>query len=141
MDNNGAAGLISSASWTKNESESAVQLVAGPDGTVGLYTKDATGNNAMMASWGGGQFSMWANYASPAVSDGSALRLYPASVTTTVKVTGQEVGDYEVVFEGTVLRIHVVAPVRVPVMGSVTVNCSDVSAGDTVLIVVLWEPL
>ena len=132
MDNNGAAGLISSASWTKNESESAVQLVAGPDGTVGLYTKDATGNNAMMASWGGGQFSMWANYASPAVSDGSALRLYPASVTTTVKVTGQEVGDYEVVFEGTVLRIHVVAPVRVPVMGSVTVNCSDVSAGDTV---------
>lgn len=132
MDSNDADGLISSVAWTENESESAVKLVAGPDGTVGLYTKVATGNDAMMASWGGGRFSMWANYASPAVSDGSALRLYPASVTTTLKVTGQEVGDYEVVFEDTVLRIHVVDPVRVPVMGSVTVNCSGVSVGDTV---------
>ena len=132
MDNNGAAGLISSVSWTNDKANSAVQLVEGPEGTVGLYTKDNSGNDAMMASWGGGQFSMWANYASPAVSDGSALLLYPASVTTTLKVTGQAVGDYEVVFEDTVLRIHVVDPVRVPVMGSVTVNCSDVSAGDTV---------
>ena len=132
MDNNGADGLISSASWTGNKSESAVQLVEGPDGTVGLYTKDVNDNNAMMASWGGGQFSMWANYASPAVSAGSALRLYPASVTTTLKVTGQEVGDYEVEFEDTVLRIHVVDSVRVPVMGSVTVTCAGVSASDEV---------
>ena len=132
MDRNDADGLISSVAWTKNASESAVTLVAGPDDTVGLYTKDDTNNNAMMASWGGGQFSMWANYASPAVSDGSALRLYPASVTTTLKVTGQEVGDYEVVFEDTVLRIHVIDPVRVPVMGSVAVNCSGVPAGDEV---------
>lgn len=134
MDNSSADGLISSASWTANKSESAVKLVAGPDGTVGLYTKDVKDNSAMMASWGGGQFSMWANYASPAVSDGSALLLYPASVTTTLKVTGQAVGDYEVVFEDTVLRIHVVDPVRVPVMGSVTVNCSGVSESDEVKI-------
>ena len=134
MDSNGAYGLISSASWTANKSESAVQLVAGPEGTVGLYTKDSADNDAMMASWGGYQFSMWANYESPAVSDGSALLLYPASVTTTLKVTGQTVGDYEVVFEDTVLRIHVVAPVRVPVMGSVTVTCAGVSAGDEVKI-------
>lgn len=134
MDNNGAYGLISSVSWTNDKANSAVQLVAGPEGTVGLSTKDDAGNDAMMASWGGGQFSMWANYASPAVSDGSALLLYPASVTTTLKVTGQAVGDYEVVFEDTVLRIHVVDPVRVPVKGSVTVPCSGVSASDEVKI-------
>ena len=132
MDANGAYGLISSASWTANKSESAVQLVPGPDGTVGLYTKDTKDQNAMMASWGGGQFSMWANYSSPSADSGSALLLYPASVTTTLKVTGQTVGNYEVVFEDTVLRIHVVDPVRVPVMGSVTVPCSGASASSSI---------
>ena len=135
MDAKDAYGLISSVSWTKTESESAVKLVAGPESTVGLSTKDDAGNDAMMASWGGYQFSMWANYSSPSADSGSALRLYPASVTTTLKVTGQTVGNYEVVFEdNTVLRIHVVDPVRVPVMGSVTVACAGVTTGADVKI-------
>ena len=139
MDANDAAGPISSVSWSDDQADSAVKLVkdANDNNNFGIKTTgtyDGGSVDAMMASWGGGQFSMWANYASPAVSDGSALRLYPASVTTTLKVTGQAVGNYEVLFEDTVLRIHVVDPVRVPVMGSVTVACAGVTTGADVKI-------
>ena len=137
MDANDAAGPISSVSWSDDQADSAVKLVkdANDNNNFGIKTTgtyDGGSVDAMMASWGGYQFSMWANYSSPSADSGSALRLYPASVTTTLKVTGQDVGDYEVVFEDTVLRIHVVAPVRVPVMGSVTVPCSGASASSNI---------
>ena len=139
MDTNGAAGPVSSVFWSDDQADSAVKLVkdANDNNIFGIKTTgtyDGGSVDAMMASWGGYQFSMWANYSSPSADSGSALLLYPASVTTTLKVTGQTVGDYEVVFENTVLRIHVVDPVRVPVMGSVKVDCDGVSAGDEVKI-------